>query len=147
MGLLVPGITACGDSPCQEYVGCSLAPIEIDFVDEDGAPVLARGTFRDGNRPYDVPTEFDCTGESSNVDVECDNGTVALESVAVRPSLKLQVRFDQEDGFSTGWYDVPLTLTVFLIHNQRDEGCDYPCYTAVASPVRVPASARPSENN
>lgn len=154
LGLLVAAhLGGCDDDAaltCTDK-GCSnQGPVQVQLVDESGAPVAARGEYRViGERSESPePVPFECAalaGDAAPSGANCSNAVVELGSalsIAVFPSVRLELRFELEPGGMTEW--APHYLT-YVEHTEPDfngPGCECTWQEIQAPPAIVPAGAR-----
>lgn len=116
------------------------SPLSVALVDDDGAPVVARGETR---YLHHQATSFDCTvrPEENARDADCQGGVLQLAPV-YNPSDTLDLRFQLDDGSFTDWLPVHLSIEPVTVRDFNGPDCDVTVYDAAAEPVVVPASAR-----
>jgi len=136
-------LPACGaDTHSCTAKGCVGGPVDIQLVDDAGAPVSARGEYKT-NRNSETRS-FDCsvTPESSNLDADCTDGQVTVFPFIADPGTTLQFRFALADGSLTDWQGIRLDYESETDPDFNGPGCSCTWYNATSEPAVVPAEAR-----
>jgi hypothetical protein len=121
-------------------MGCLGKKVSVELVDEDGKRVPARGELSYASHSTKV---FDCTRtpDSYRGDYPCEDGVITLEPVYNRDDT-IKVRFELEDGTSTDWQPVELTIETRVRPDVNGPDCDCTVYDGTTEPVIVPEAAR-----
>ena len=137
-------VAGCSDAArtCND-MGCISEMPNTRLVDDTGQPVLARGEQRTSQSP--TPVSFDCTASLATPlpagQVTCRNGLVSPVDYAY-PGNTVELRFELADGSFSEWQQVELSYESQTDPDFNGPGCPCTSYTATATPLVVPASAR-----
>ena len=133
-------LLACGEdkSECAD-IECVGLPPRLPLVDDEGAPVGARGQLRQPTRPLES-FPFDCTAPWP--DSNCQSNFVVTGPDVNSPEYALEIRFVQSDDSFSSWQSVDLEFSSETNPDFNDLGCSCSYYSATAASVIVPAAAR-----
>jgi hypothetical protein len=141
-------LSACADDTrtCTAAECLGGASVQIQLVDQNEAPVAARGEYRvtgsGGGVPYVVP--FDCTGATTDAGPDydnCSNGVLELQG-ADHPSVSIEVRFELTQGGLTEWSTLTLVYSSQTDPDFNGPGCPCTRYDAENRTWLVPEGAR-----
>jgi hypothetical protein len=141
-------VTACDDDglrACNDMGCIGDAEVQLQLVDDSGAPVAARGEYRisssRGGAPTAVP--FDCTGaaDAGTGPYNCSNAVLVLQG-ADHPSLNIEVRFELTQGGLSEWSSLRLVYTSQTDPNFNGPGCPCTWYDVADQTLLVPDGAR-----
>jgi len=137
--LALPGalmLAAAGCTQTCTLIGCP-DQNQIDLVDADGEPTLARGEVAAPDSRDALA--FDCTIPSSPCD---DTGTLRLDSLIAPDGLStFRVRFELADGSFTAWQEVELELEEVTDPDFNGPGCSC-TWNEGRGTLAVPADAQ-----
>ena len=147
--LLVSGglLTACDDTRTCTLAECNGgASVQLQLVDENDAPIAARGEYRITRSPDSFPTivPFDCSaaaGDAGPTYHNCSNGVVTLDG-ADHPSIDIDVRFELTQGSLTEWSTLQLNYQSQTDPDFNGPGCPCTRYDADDRTFLVPDGAR-----
>lgn len=119
-------------------MACVSPPTHLDFVDEAGQSVAAKGQFRDrqGTRP------FDCADapKQSVFDFGCTGGTLTIP--ADTRDAAGEVRFVRDDGSFGDWQRISITSKTQTDEDFNGVGCPCSWVESKTEPLLVPEDAR-----
>jgi hypothetical protein len=121
-------------------MGCLGHEVSVELVDDDGNRVPARGELSYSSHSTQA---FDCTRapDPYRNDYPCEDGVITLDTVYNRDDT-IKIRFELEDGSSTDWQPVELTIEKRVLPDVNGPDCDCTVYDGTAEPVIVPEAAR-----
>jgi hypothetical protein len=132
LGLTAPG---CITQSCTDMAAVG-PPVRVAFVDDAGAPVVARGEVR---YTHHRELTFDCSAWSAGGgEARCE---LDLEPLNSRTDA-IAVRFRLDDGSFTDWIPVDLTIQSNTDPDFNGPGCGATTLSGTAKPVIVPEAAR-----
>ncbi|HTV21083.1 MAG TPA: hypothetical protein VMG12_20500 [Polyangiaceae bacterium] len=141
-------VVGCGDEPSDgtricTLKGCGGGIEDLRFIDDTGAPALARSEFRTSDaRGEAVQITLDCSPPSGAHIPGCSAGAFEFMALDFSPQTLVDVRFGRPDGSWTDWQPLPLTQTEHTDPDFNGPGCPCTWRTATTPPLVVPPDAR-----
>jgi hypothetical protein len=132
-------------SGCQWFghsctdMACLGPATKLQFVDEDGQPVEAKGELRDADGTH----AFDCADppRDSWFEVTCSGGTLSKRAPDSEHTTN-EVRFVKDDGTLSDWQPVALSVTRHTDEDFNGDGCPCSWFEGKTKPLLVLADAR-----
>lgn len=131
------GLTAqgCNLQSCTDMAAVG-PPMRVAFVDDVGAPAMARGEVR---YTHHRDSTFDCSASlTGSRPATCE---LDLEPLNNRTDA-IAVRFRLDDDSFTDWIPVDLTIQSNTDPDFNGPGCGATTLSGTAKPVVVPEAAR-----